>query len=167
MSRGPGHVQRTILALIADQPHGAWSTSDLCRKVYRDYPVTRTERVAVTRALRSMTLPGTWSTQWESHARERFLCDPCDLASMSYKVHRFTYSRHHLEPGGMIFEAVERAKRWRDGSPVERLDMQIEHITEQARLLASAGMLVGDVAKSIGEEVARLNDEKTRLAEGA
>ena len=87
MSRGAGHIQRTILTLIAEHPHGAWNTSDLSRIVYGG-DVTKARRVAVARALRRMKLPGTWRTLrccggWRSFS-EYYLCDPCDLLSMSF-----------------------------------------------------------------------------------
>jgi hypothetical protein len=152
MSRGAGHIQRTILALIADQPHGAWSTSDLCDIVYGRGVITKAQRVAVTRALRRMTLPGTWCTEWCGGWRrdtyENYLCDPCDLQSMSFKVTRLGCDPAHLEPGGIVHKAVQRAKRWRDASPVERIDMEIEVARD---LLEDA------------ERVAELQAEKARL----
>jgi hypothetical protein len=36
--------------------------------------------------------------------------------------------RRHFEPGGWCYELVERAKRFRDGSPLDRVDMQIEDV---------------------------------------
>ena len=31
MSRGPGRVQKIITDLIASNPHGAWSVTELCK----------------------------------------------------------------------------------------------------------------------------------------
>lgn len=112
MRRGAGHIQRTILTLIAEHPHGAWNTSDLSRIIYGG-EVTKARRVAVARALRRMKLPGTWHTErccggWRSTS-ENYLCDPCDLVSMSFKVDRLGYHPDHLRPGGFIFREVERA----------------------------------------------------------
>jgi hypothetical protein len=113
MSRGAGHIQRTILALIVEHPHGAWNTADLSRIIYGG-DVTKARRVAVARALRRMKLPGTWHTErcrrsWQ-RSSEYYLCDPCDLLSMSFKVDRLGFHPDHLRPGGFIFKEVERHK---------------------------------------------------------
>ena len=62
ISRGLGHVQR-ILNRIAAEPNGAWTINTLCRMVYGQH-VTKVQREAVNRALRHMTLPGTWAIRW-------------------------------------------------------------------------------------------------------
>jgi len=126
MSRGAGHIQRTILTLITDHPHGAWNTSDLSRIVYGG-DVTKARRVAVARALRRMKLPGTWRTErccggWRSFS-EYYLCDPCDLLSMSFKVEKLGYHPDHLRPGGVIFKEVERANTKAHTSAVEWRDI--------------------------------------------
>ena len=36
MSRGPGRVQKLIKGLIACDPHGAWSVTQLCKHIYPD-----------------------------------------------------------------------------------------------------------------------------------
>jgi hypothetical protein len=128
MNRGAGHIRQTIATLIAEHPHGAWTTSDLSRFVYVG-EVTKARRVAVARALRRMKLPGTWRTErcwdgWRSSS-ENYLCDPCDLLSMRFKVDRLGYHPDHLKPGGCIFQEVERAKRWRDASAIQLNVQQI------------------------------------------
>jgi hypothetical protein len=60
MSHGPGHVQRTILALIDANPDGAWTTSQLCQHVYGVYHVGKKHSVAVIRALQRTKLPLGW-----------------------------------------------------------------------------------------------------------
>jgi hypothetical protein len=66
MSKGPGRVQRTIIALIEAEPDGAWTVEDLCRAAYpQTETVAKTRRQAVLRAWRTMpatrSLPGTWT----------------------------------------------------------------------------------------------------------
>jgi hypothetical protein len=54
MRRGPGTVQRQILALMNDEPDGVWSIDDLCRAVYswRAAPAaSKAQKVAVLRVL--------------------------------------------------------------------------------------------------------------------
>ena len=109
-----------------------------------------------------MTLPGTWQTKCESHVKEYFLCDPCDLASMSFKVRRFQYEPRDLEPGGRIFEQVERAKRWRDGSPVGGLEMEIER---QQKMLGTmkTGECRAALLRAFVENLVKLCDERSKL----
>ena len=60
MSRGPGRVQKIITDLIASNPHGAWSVTELCKHIYPNALIEKKHRVSVTRALRKMALPATW-----------------------------------------------------------------------------------------------------------
>lgn len=53
MGRGLGRIQRTILAIFADDPHAIRSTAELCRAVY-GVPAEKRHRVAVLRALRTL-----------------------------------------------------------------------------------------------------------------
>ena len=64
MSKGPGKVQRAILALVGAEPDGAWPFEELCRLIYPPPPLkpTRAQRVAVARAIK--TLPGTWTKDY-------------------------------------------------------------------------------------------------------
>ena len=48
MSRGPGRVQKIIADLIASNPHGAWSVTELCKHIYPDARMEKKHRVAVT-----------------------------------------------------------------------------------------------------------------------
>jgi hypothetical protein len=47
MSRGPGRVQKLIHGLIASDPHGAWSVTQLRKHIYPDAPIEKKHRVAV------------------------------------------------------------------------------------------------------------------------
>jgi len=79
MSRGLGHIQRTILVLIENDANGVWTLGDICREVYPGIQrVEKKHRVAVARALRKMTLPGTWRV-FRMVSNEYFLCDECSL----------------------------------------------------------------------------------------
>ena len=143
MSRGLGRVQRAILDLIAANPDGAWSTDELCEIIYpapkgverlvdERGNVTpgpsKAERVAILRAARRVKLPGTWEMRWGKNGWgdpwRLWLCDPCNLAGM--KLVRRGYGPKHFEPGGLVYEEVEKARRWRDASLVERIDIKIQ-----------------------------------------
>jgi len=79
MSRGPGRVQKLIDGLIASDPHGAWSVTQLCKHIYPDAPIEKKHRVAVTRALRKMVLPATWDVQ-KLYYNHGFLRSSCQHA---------------------------------------------------------------------------------------
>jgi hypothetical protein len=56
-----GHLQETILALINSDADGGWSVSQICALAYPRAPkIGKKHRVAVSRALRAIALPGTW-----------------------------------------------------------------------------------------------------------
>jgi hypothetical protein len=80
MSKGLGHVQRTILAMIEADPHGAWTVEEICRRVYPDASdVEKKHRVAAIRALQRMKLPGTWVLNClDRQGREYCIFDSCD-----------------------------------------------------------------------------------------
>jgi hypothetical protein len=147
MSRGHGFVQRKILALIAAEPNGAWSYGELCRIVYpgQAAAAAKAQLVAIGRALSRLTLPGTWALVWSD--RKCWLCDPCNLMSMRiiYRGH----SAHHFEPGGMYYEAVERAKRYRDGSALDRIDIQIENESKILGMIKMCGGSLVDARERI------------------
>jgi hypothetical protein len=163
MSRGHGLVQRKILELIAAEPNGAWSLDNLCGIVYppaiKTRAMAKAQLVAIGRALKRLQLPGTWAVQ--RNDRECWLCDPCNLGSM-----RIVYRGHpsHFEPGGMYYKQVERAKRFRDGSPLDRINMQIE---DEHKRLGAIKMMGGfgsaEAARQYTEHMAKLQEERKRL----
>jgi hypothetical protein len=136
MSRGLGHVQRTILALIEADPHGAWTVEDICRRAYPDGPVEKKHRVAALRALDKMKLPGTWGL-WVGQrvGQPRFLVDGCDDESQMRMSFRQSGSgwRDGFEGWKKRSSDVRRAmaraadaRKYRDASsPVEKLDILI------------------------------------------
>jgi hypothetical protein len=128
MSRGPGRVQKIITDLIASNPHGAWSVTELCKHIYPDARMEKKHRVAVTRALRKMVLPSAWGVLalWRQ-GNEYCLYNRCDLESTL----RYTYLGwwreapidfatwkdrfpHHIE---IAENKVSDACRHRDASP--------------------------------------------------
>lgn len=164
MSRGPGNVQRAILALIAANPDGAWKIRELCRTAYPSARIiTKAHRVAVGRALRRIH-PGTWAVEREG--RDFWLCDPCSLASV--KVVKRGYDPRHFEPGGMIYEQVEKAKRFRDASPIERINMQIADINGLMNAYKMSGIAATREWTKAQERILKqLKDEKDTLVRQA
>jgi hypothetical protein len=53
MSRGHGWIERKLVSLFEDRQHQFWTTAGLCREIYRADVVTKAQRVAVLRALRT------------------------------------------------------------------------------------------------------------------
>jgi hypothetical protein len=158
----PGVVEQAVLKLIAADPDGAWSTTQICRQLYPDLGrVEREHQTAIIRALRSMQLPGTWGAL--KILGELWLCDPCNLASM--RAARRGGDPAHFAPGGMVYEQVERAKRFGDGSPLEWVQMRIEEEQKWAAQLMQAGG-DRDALRAVGERIAELVKERDALMAG-
>lgn len=52
MGSGPGNVERALRSLVADNPQGAWTTTEICRRVYGIDRAQKKHRVAVLRTMR-------------------------------------------------------------------------------------------------------------------
>src|SRR5262245_12662335 len=75
MSRGFGRIQREIAALLESEPWGAWTTTELCQRIYRIQNIEKRHRVAVTRALRGQVYPITgWGSMRGDHG-ESIVCN--------------------------------------------------------------------------------------------
>jgi hypothetical protein len=87
MSRGPGVVQRKILALTKAQP-GPWTVEEVRALVYPgDLEPSRSQTNAVSRALK-MPLPGKWKVGYVEGDRRRWLYDAGNLDAITERVHR-------------------------------------------------------------------------------
>jgi hypothetical protein len=159
MSRGLGYVQRAILELIQHEPNGAWAISDLCLSIYDT--VTKAQRVAVGRALSRMTLPGTWAVHWING--QSWLYDSCNLAGV--RAAHPGWHEDRLKPGGMLYEAVEKAKRFRDASPLQRIDIQIKDQQQKLVMLKQFGALSPEYAATCQRQIQELQQQKAALAE--
>lgn len=96
MGKGLGRVQRVILALIAANPDGAWTTKDLSLAAYpHARAAMKMRRVAVLHALHRLRLPGTWNFRRLHRAPPEFcLYDPCSDESQT----RVRWLRDRREP---------------------------------------------------------------------
>jgi hypothetical protein len=154
MSKGPGRVQRAILGLIEAEPDGAWTIADLCRDAYPGAnQIERKHRVAVLSALRRLpALPGTWRA-WNRYRRgtKHYLCDPCNERSLARVVGA---------ERARALAAEER--RWRDASPAERIDIQIQHAQQVLGLYKMAGTGDPAVMREIAEDIMALQAERDR-----
>ena len=192
MGKGPGHIARTILAMIDADPDGAWLISDICAQVYpgetfvsdQFVTVEKKHRVAVARALRTMKLPGTWTIRWVK--TEVCLCDPCNLTSLVRRdwlgdvrhghrrwghrlesIQSFRERRKHwYEPSDIkssTFAEHERATKYRDTSPVERIDMDIEEQKQRISFAQALGCCSREYRDEIMLKVAKLQEQKAAL----
>ena len=186
MSRGAGHIQRTILVLIETDADGAWTLGQICHHVYAGINrIEKKHRVAVARALRKMTLPEPWDVRaiWVPGA-EHCLYNPCSListasvdwfaycdwgrrcgwpASSIKSLAKFIEDRPDDYRPGDRFNAcvrVERAKRWRDATEIERAEMDIQAAEETAALCTSLG-----AKETVASQVARIAELREKLAQ--
>jgi hypothetical protein len=165
MSKGPGHIARLILSLIETEPDGAWLVSDICKLAYGVERVEKKHRVAVARTLRTMKLPGTWHT--ERGGSEYCLFDVCSAESIlrlkwrsiypDFSFARFKRDCHYQEQPAA--ERAEKARRYRDASPVEKIDMQVHGLRTLAAISSGA-----DTLKRIAQQIAELEQERKALA---
>jgi hypothetical protein len=158
MSRGLGRVQRVILGLIEGNPDGAWTTGHLCGIIYKR--AGKAQRVAVSRALRRMTLPGTWDFCSCYGRAEYSLCDPCNLASMKRVC---LCDPAHFEPGGVVYKEVEEAKRYRDASPIERIKIRMTEEEGRFQAMKSYCGVTPEMTRTHSERMRALEQEKARL----
>jgi hypothetical protein len=66
----------------------------------------------------------------------------------------------------MIYRQVERAKRFRDGSPIERVKMRIEDAQEWAEFLKEIDASPDEMAE-VADRIAVLVKERDALMAGA
>jgi hypothetical protein len=179
MSKGLGRVQRTILALIKADPHGAWTIEDLALAIYPGLnQVDKKHRVAILYALRKMKLPGTWAVWWlDRQGRGSVLFDPCDEEGqlrMRY-IEYSSFSRSYDEPQSFAEwrqgdsyrvkkarESLVEERRWRDASPIERIDIRIAETQQFCSLMRQVSGN-GDLVRQGMERLAALQAEKQAL----
>ena len=70
MSRGPGKIERAILALMQEQPDHAWTTEDLAENIYAGAnKIEKKHRVSILRAMQSVTKNDPDWFLWRSEIR--------------------------------------------------------------------------------------------------
>jgi hypothetical protein len=170
MSRGPGRVQQTITDLIASDPHGAWTVREICERLYPGWRVEKKHRVAVTRALRRMKLPGTWGVRMlHRQGSEYYLYDKCDEESTEHadylgywKAAPMGFAAWKERFPHRIDEArksCSEARRYRDASPIEKLQIEIAELNTK---IGFAGM-AGISPAPFRQQIAELKEKKTEL----
>jgi hypothetical protein len=172
MSRGPGRVQRSILALIKDEPDGAWTTEDLCRHIYGVRTIEKKHRVAVLRAFDNMDLPQPWYLSRQGNAcclhnplsldseiRREWLCH---FSHLSLDCLKQDYS-HVIE---RVRDAVAEATRYHQADELGKLDMDIANGQTQLALCAMAGVGAADLVKAIAANLKELQAHRHQKNSG-
>lgn len=89
MSKGPGSVERAIVAAVVDEPDNAFTVEDLCDRTFPDTNrIEKKHRVSVIRAIKTLTARGgTLDFLYaETQGRTMVLYDRCNV--MSYAMAR-------------------------------------------------------------------------------
>jgi hypothetical protein len=184
MSRGQGHVQRAILALIDANADGAWSTATLCERVYSKPDVSKAQRVALSRALRRMQLPPGWRV-WSisKQGSEYCLLNGCSVESVARWLYLGFSARPWASEQGFedwkrgyshmldrAHEHVEAVQRWENASPAEKIDIEIKDLQEQLGLARMSGGATPEGREWLGQavkQITALQALKAELAKSA
>lgn len=95
MSRGPGRIERAIEAVLDAEPDNAFTTDDLCNRVYGNRLIEKKHRVAVIRAATSVAKGRSNLNWWRSETLGgKFVFFTADNV-MSYAMAR-------LKSGGVL-----------------------------------------------------------------
>ena len=149
MSRGLGRIQQAIVAMIEAEPRSAWTTTQLCERIY-GASVERWHRVAVARALNRMKLPPLWclsrtgksgaehclynAGDVESTLRAAFLGDPASGHAWDFAAWKERYP-HRIERAR---NDAGEALRYHNASPIEKLNVEVNELRQVIGLLRMA-----------------------------
>ena len=183
MSCGLGHVQRTILALIEADPHGAWTVEDICRRTYPGEEVEKKHRVAVLRAFkRSGFLPGTWTAKrlwpwgivvalldpYDDDSQARAAYSVRNDCAAGYDFDRWKAGRSGRPGYDDALKAAAKARAYRDASPAKKIEIEIERLRSIIALLSMGGTAAGAAsAREYGAKIAEMTAERERLLAAA
>lgn len=146
MSRGPGHIQRSILSLIDSDHDGAWTVGDICRHVYAGANrVEKKHRVAVARALRTVALP------------ERWHVSPLSRLGGEYMIYNSCSEESQLK------------RRWQGGFshwPFKSFDQGWPHFRDRAKEAAAENQQYYD-ADELGRIEISIKEAQTRVGHAA
>jgi hypothetical protein len=174
MSRGLGWTQRAILALIEEEPDGAWPSDELCALLYH-HPIEKKHRVAVLRALQTMPLPGTWQVWRLSRAGGAYcLVDPCSdesVARLRYAERSFdaelsfeAWKRHNPDEAERARARAAESRRYRDASPIDKLTIDIAEAEKSAAMWGTMARIAPGAADGFKAAVRRVEALKAEKA---
>jgi hypothetical protein len=127
MSRGPGHIERTVAALFTSHPTATFSTSELVEAVYPGRNrIEKKHRVAVLRAATKLAERLGWEKWNCERACQADMTDRGCIFANVCDVHSYTLGRL-------------RADFLRSGEPVSELERRINEDPEVAQLMARGG----------------------------
>jgi hypothetical protein len=176
MSRGLGWTQRAVLALIEEEPDGAWPSDELCALLYHRNQTEKKHRVAVLRALQRMRLPGTWQVwRLSRHGGAYCLVDPCSDESMarlhyaerSYRAASLDFAdwkRREPEDFERARAQAEESRRYRDASPIDKLTIDIAEAEKRAAMWATVAREGPGAAASFQAALKRVEALKAEKA---
>jgi hypothetical protein len=145
MSRGPGQVQRAIMAAFAAEPDNAFLLCELCERVYPGVNrIEKKHRVAVARAANAIKTLDHWKR--ETLGGELVFYDPLNV--MSYAVARL--KSDSLGPGAAYrnndYRPVPRRTFWgRDITSYRQYDISSDKIFRE--MLAPGGEYHKDIVE--------------------
>jgi len=128
MSKGLENVQWKILEMIASDPHGAWNLPEICAFVYNTSAanVEKRQRVAVLRAIKTMTLPGSWKLGRSGDGENQIgLYDPCDTQNVALDHFGLPYESLPDATRHQIDTWVSKANFLHIATPLELVDAEI------------------------------------------
>ena len=178
MRRGHGRIQQAIAALIANEPDGAWTTTQLCQHIYGS--AERKHPQAVSRAIRNMRLPfelGKVCWTIKKTYNEHCLVNDCSVESTLrhlYLAHGVSCSfdrwkddwSHILERVRKeVQDRVAHQIRYRDASPVDKLDMNIARVKKSMAFFKMFGLNSKTIAR-IARHLSELLQQKAELEAG-
>ena len=155
MSRGSGRIQEAIVAMIETEPQGAWTTTQLCERIYGT-SIEKWHRPAVARTLGGMKLPPLWCARRtgkpgterclynagdvESTLRAAFLGDSANRHDWDFEAWKERYP-HRIERAR---NDVGKALRYHHASPMEKLDIEVNELRQVIGLLRIAATSEGN-----------------------
>lgn len=109
MSKGPGRIQRAIKELFESEPDNAFTTTELCERVYDVEETDKRHRIAVIRAAKK--IPGL--DYWVSENLGNQLVFYDSLNVLSYAMARLKAEENYRNADPALPASLE--KRYRSG----------------------------------------------------
>jgi hypothetical protein len=176
MSRGYGRIQQAIVALIANEPDGAWTTAHLCQHIYGSTAKKKKRRNAVLRALRTMRLPSELGKIcWTIREARNAYCLVNDCSTESTLRHRYLdcdvscgFDRwkddcpHIVE---MVTKEVLNRVAYQTASPLQKLDIDIARVQASMALFKMFGPNSKTIER-IARHLSELQQQKAELEAG-
>ncbi|RAZ90152.1 hypothetical protein DPM33_15095 [Mesorhizobium hawassense] len=168
-----------IVALIED-PDGAWTTTDICGRVYAGANrIEKKHRVAVSRGLRTISLPENWWVErLERQGSEHLLYNRLSIESQitkrwlsGFQMHpRDKFMKHWSHHVDKAHEDVDEYRRYFDADELGRIKIQVADKQKAAGLIRAFGASSSfsvEYLRQVGAEIASLLERKAALEEAA